>query len=331
MDKGFRRIALTLLGLTALSVILVGVYLWYNFNSRSNLVLVVPENTDWYIHVQTKEWMKAFQDETKPDPLVKFESKLKAWPIFRGIQSPKEVGVSPHTDWLFFGKSQASFLALSVFSEPALEQFCNRLVDSGFLQPPVKSSLFTRYKIAGKNAYIAFKHKAMVIGLMPDTMENAKQSQVIFNDIFSGKQSRFLENQTLQALYDKGSAVIAWKSEKYPVNSILGQCKQFSFPFNQSLAVQLENKKCTVKGTSKSAEIPGYWGGFRWDADVLTTVVNPDKKSLNTVTIDSMNNGKINTTWFAIKQEVDADEALLNLLESMEITMYRFSQIGHRK
>lgn len=331
MDKGFRRIALTLLGLTALSVILVGVYLWYNFNSRSNLVLVVPEKTDWYIHVQTKEWMKAFQDESKPHPLVKFESKLKAWPIFRGIQSPKEVGISPHSDWLFFGKSQASFLALSVFSEPALEQFCNRLVDSGFLQPAVKSSLFTRYKIAGKNAYIAFKHKAMVIGLMPDTIENAKQTQLIFNDIFSGKQSRFLENQTLQALYDKGSALIAWKSDKYSVNTIVGQCKRFSFPFNQSLAVQLENKKCAVKGTSKSNEIPGYWGGFQWDTTELTTVVNSDTKSLNTATVDSKNMGNISTTWFAIKQEVDADEALLKLLESMEITMDRFSQIGYRK
>lgn len=275
--------------------------------------------------------MKAFQDDSKPKPLMQFESKVKAWPIVRGIQSPKEVGISPHSDWLFFGKNQASFLALSVFSEPALEQFCNRLVDSGFLQPAVKTSLFTRYKIAGKNAYIAFKHKAMVIGLMPDTVENAKQTQAIFNDIFSGKQSRFLENQSLQSLYDKGSALIAWKSDKYSVNTIHGQCKLFSFPFNQSLAVQLENKKCMVIGTSKSNETPGYWGGFRWDTTSLTTAVNPDSKSLNTVTVDLKDIGNINTTWFAITQEVDADEALLKLLESLEVTINRFSQIGQIK
>ena len=51
MDKGFRRIVFMLMGLTAITVISVGVYLWYNFNTRSNLVLVIPASSKRVLHV----------------------------------------------------------------------------------------------------------------------------------------------------------------------------------------------------------------------------------------------------------------------------------------
>ncbi len=320
MDKGFRRIAITLLGITALSVILVGVYLWYNFNARSNLVLVVPEKSDWYIHVQTKEWMKAFQDEEKPAPLMKFEAKFKSMPIFCGISSPKDVGISPHSDWLFFGKNKTSFLALSVFSESALELFCNRLVDSGFLQPPVKTSLYTRYKIAGKNAYIAFKHKAVVVGLLPDTVEDAKKVQLVFNDVFSGKSSRFLENQELQSLYDKGSAVVAWKSNRFLPSTIDDPTALFSFPFNQSLAIGLENKQCIVTGAS-AKEFPSYWGRC-WP---ISKPHGSDTSGKISDTIGA--NQPQLSTWISLNQKVSSAQGLSTLLQIMDLTIERFSAI----
>ncbi len=333
MDKGFRRIAITLMGITALSVILVGVYLWYNFNARSSLVLVVPEKSDWYIHVQTKEWLKEFQDQKKPSSLVEFESTFKVSPIFRGVTSPKEVGISPHSDWLFFGKNKASFLALSVFSEPALEAFCNRLVDSGYLQPAVKSNLFTRYKIAGKNAYLAFKHKAMVIGLMPDTVENAAQAQSIFNDIFSGKQSRFMENKELQQLYDLGSAVIAWKSSSFQNHLIAGPCEQFVFPFNQSVAIGFENNSCKI--VKSKSTLP---------SQVLSRMSNggnqtlPKKSEAETSRSPVKVPGKItavvqpnSTLWQPLPEQVSSTVGLSILLNSIEQTMNRFSHLGENQ
>ena len=307
MDKGFRKIAITLMGLTALSVILVGVYLWYNFNSRSNLVLVVPENSDWYIHVQTKEWLKEFQDAKKPRELMEFEAKAKAYPIFRGINSPKEVGISPHSDWIFFGKHGASFLALSVFSESALQLYCQRLVDSGWLQPPVKSDLCTRYKIAGKNAYIAFKHKAAVIGIMPDTIENAPIVQWVFQDIFSGKTSRFMENSEIQSLYEKGEALVAWKSKKWATSYNLEPGNYFLFPFNQSLSGGFNNQQFQISLT-QSAALPAYWNTF----------AHTDSQD-------------IRPAWVGIPPSVSSNKALASLLSSIQLTIHRFSDIGATK
>ena len=307
MDKGFRKIAITLMGLTALSVILVGVYLWYNFNSRSNLVLVVPDKSQWYIHVQTKEWLKEFQNDKKPVSLMEFEATMKSYPIFRGITSPKEVGISPHSDWVFFGKHGASFVAVSVFSESALDQFCRRLVDSGWLQPPVKSELCTRYKVAGKHAYIAFKHKAVVLGLLPDSTENAVTVQKVFNDIFSGRISSFMENAELQSLYDKGSAIIAWKSNKFQPAANHGGCNYFVYPFNQPISAGFKQKQLHVY-TASAGNPPQFW-------DILPHT-------------DTTNRPK---SWVAIPPITPSEVALTTLLQSLQITINRFSKLGIEK
>ncbi len=214
LDKGFRRIAFTLLTLTAVTVIVIGIYMWYNFTSRSNLVLVVPNKPDYYVHIQTKEVLKPFQSKKKPASLESFEGFVKHIQLLKAATNPKELGISPHTDWLFFGKGKAHFMALSVFSESAFSAYLQKMVEKGMLHPVVKKPLFNSHKLQNKNAYIAFKHKAMVLCWFADSIEDVSRAENALAEVFSGKTSTFMQEKSVQELYDHNADILMWSANQ---------------------------------------------------------------------------------------------------------------------
>ena len=103
MDKGFRRIVFMLMGLTALTVISVGVYLWYNFNARSNLVLVIPASSKWFVHVQTKKLRNDFAASTRPPRSVdSLRNTIASLSVFKGIKNAADPGIGLYSDVIAF-------------------------------------------------------------------------------------------------------------------------------------------------------------------------------------------------------------------------------------
>lgn len=246
LDKGFRRIAYSLLILTAVTVIAIGIYMWYNFTSRSNLVLVVPNKPDYYIHIQTKAVLKPFQSKLKPASLEQFEQFVKQIPLLKEVQNPKELGISPHTDWIFFGKEKAHFMALSVFSESAFSAYLQKMVEKGMLHPVVKKPLFNSHKLQNKNAYIAFKHKAMVLCWFADSIEDVSRAENALAEVFSGKTSTFMQEKSVQELYDHNADILLWSANP----------QGYTFCFNPKI-----NGSSTVQKDSFVFEI----GRQAWD------------------------------------------------------------------
>jgi len=118
MDKGFRRIAFTIMGLTALTVISVGVYLWYNFNARSRLVLVIPETASWFVHVQTKLLRADFaKSSEQPQGIAMLRKTISELPIFKKVKDAGEPGIALYSDVVAFGLYECTCLSLSLTSE----------------------------------------------------------------------------------------------------------------------------------------------------------------------------------------------------------------------
>ena len=89
MDKGFRRIVLSLMTLVTISVITVGAYLYFNFKSRSSLPVIVPEDVRSFMHFQTRK-MRDESGVKQPaymDSLIQLIAKA---PIFSHIKDPAE-------------------------------------------------------------------------------------------------------------------------------------------------------------------------------------------------------------------------------------------------
>ena len=109
MDKGFRRIAFTIMGLTALTVISVGVYLWYNFNARSRLVLVIPETAIWFVHVQTKLLRSDFSKSVEqPEGIAMLRKTISGLPIFKKVKDAGEPGIALYSDVVAFGLDEGT-------------------------------------------------------------------------------------------------------------------------------------------------------------------------------------------------------------------------------
>ena len=66
VDKGFLKIATGLIALVAISALAVGVYLYFNFNSQSRLPLIVPNNTTWFVQIQTKKLKEDYKGKQPP-------------------------------------------------------------------------------------------------------------------------------------------------------------------------------------------------------------------------------------------------------------------------
>lgn len=221
MEKGFRRIALTLIILSLITAGLAGVYLWYNFNARSSLPVIVPENAWWMYHFQTRKTEKsvsalARQGKIPPKPAAYADSLrrvISSFPIFTGVSDPAEPGIAVRSDVVIWQSSDGWFLALSVVSEPRLKEFCSARLGTEITGKLLENERYYWLKARRSNMYFAFKHKACVFFVPADTSENAQKAEAALNRIFDPKARNILENKTLQDLYDSEPDIVFLSNE----------------------------------------------------------------------------------------------------------------------
>lgn len=247
MDKGFRRIAFTIMGLTALTVISVGVYLWYNFNARSRLVLVVPSTAQWFLHVQTKLLRGDFSaSTTAPEGIDVLRKTVAALPIFQGMKDAGEPGIALYSDVVSFGMPEGQFLALSITSEERFKTFMKSLKKRNLLKGGIDKGRYFYAEFPSGKAYVAFKYKALVIFKPGDSRCDYHVAESAFDQVFAEKTHTMMQNSTVQALYEEEPEVVFYSSAP-------------AFGLSQSLDFPTINNEQTVSSYVKFA-YPGKKG-----------------------------------------------------------------------
>ena len=226
MDKGFRRIVFMLMGLTAITVISVGVYLWYNFNTRSNLVLVIPASSKWFLHVQTKKLRNAFAASTTPPKSVdSLKNTVAALTVFKGIKEASEPGIGLYSDVVVFEVDGGKFLCLSLTSEEKFKAFVAKLQKQQKLHKSIQKPRYSYAKFATKNAYLVYQYKVCMVFVPNDSNENAVSNEKILDVVFPEKTHTMMQNPTVQALYEDEPELVFYSS-----NKLYGLSQAIDFP-----------------------------------------------------------------------------------------------------
>lgn len=227
MDKGFRRIAFTILGLTTITVISVGIYLWYNFNARSRLVLVIPANADWFFHAQTKLLRSDFSNSNMPPKGIKeLKSQIGGLLIFKKLKDAGQPGIALYSDVVAFGLPQGCFFALSLTSEERFKTFLQTLRKQNLLKGGIDKGRYFYAEFPNAKAYIAFKFKAMVI-FVPNK-DNALGYEGVeraFDLVFAEKTHTMMQKKIVQELYKDEPEVVFYSSKP-----IFGLSQSIDFP-----------------------------------------------------------------------------------------------------
>lgn len=236
IDKGFMRIAIGLIVLVAISAVGVGVYLYFNFNSQSRLPLIVPQNANWFVQIQTKKLKEDFTGN-KPVYYDSFYQIIANASMFKDCKDPATPGIGLFSDLILFETNNAKFLGLSVTSDSKLSVFLDSLKSKNKVHGKVEKGNYTYVKIVGLNLYVAYKYKAMVLMQPFDTAENVTSNEKALAEVFSGKESKFIHAKAIQTLYDKNAHVI-WYHKHYTQN--------VSQPIELAQGFDLKNKDLNV-------------------------------------------------------------------------------------
>ncbi|MEY3780692.1 MAG: hypothetical protein RLZZ510_675 [Bacteroidota bacterium] len=201
------------MGLTALTVISVGVYLWYNFNARSRLVLVVPSTAQWFFHVQTKLLRGDFSGSTKaPEGIDLLRRTVSKLPIFQGVKDAGEPGIALYSDVVSFGMQEGQFLALSITSEERFKSFMQSLKKRNMLKGGIDKGRYFYAEFPSGKAFVAFKYKALVIFKPSDSISDYHVAEKAFDQVFAEKTHTLMQNPAVQALYEGEPEVVFYST-----------------------------------------------------------------------------------------------------------------------
>jgi hypothetical protein len=197
------------MGLTALTVISVGIYLWYNFNARSRLVLVVPATAEWFLHVQTKLLRGDFAASTVPPAgVTALRETVSKLPIFSKVKDAGEPGLALYSDVVAFGLSEGRFLALSITSEERFKSFMQSLKKRNLLKGGIDKGRYFYAEFANGKGYVAFKYKAMVVFQPKDSASDYRIAEQAFDQVFAEKTHTLMQHVDVQALYEDEPEVV---------------------------------------------------------------------------------------------------------------------------
>lgn len=202
------------MGLTALTVLSVGIYLWYNFNARSRLVLVVPSSAQWFLHVQTKLLRSDFsQTATPPEGVELLRKTVSSLPIFSKIKDAGEPGLALYSDVVAFGLKEGDFLALSLTSEERFKTFLQSLKKRNLIKGGIDKGRYFYAEFLNGKAYVAFKYKAMVIFKPSDSAADYTLAEKAFDQVFAEKTHTLMQKEEIQALYIDEPEVVYYATE----------------------------------------------------------------------------------------------------------------------
>lgn len=201
------------MGLTMLTVISVGVYLWYNFNARSRLVLVVPASAQWFLHVQTKLLRSDFSKTiSPPEGIETLRNTISKLPAFATVKDAGEPGLALYSDVVAFGLKEGSFLALSLTSEERFKTFLQSLRKRNLVKGGIDKGRYFYAEFPSGKVYVAFKYKAVVVFKPNDSTSDYRTAEKAFDQVFAEKTHTLMQQEAVQALYDGEPEVVFYST-----------------------------------------------------------------------------------------------------------------------
>lgn len=252
IDKGFRRIVLSLMTLVTISVITVGAYLYFNFKSRSSLPVIVPKDIRTFMHFQTRK-MRDESGVQQPAYMDSLAYLVANSLLFDHLTDPSEAGISLYSDVVYFySKEHSHCLALSLNSEQRFSNLLDTLKKEGYLGGQIIKPAFNYAKFKDLPLYVAYKYKAMVL-LRPSIESKelnlgAAEVESQLAKIFSGQSDGFIKNGAIQNLYDADCQWIAWNGNDNPVGVKFKSGKSESFEGFDSNVKSNENAASSIFG-----------------------------------------------------------------------------------
>lgn len=202
---GFRRIAIRLILISLITAAAVGVYLWYNFNARSRLLLIMPEQTQWFAHLQTRQARHHLESlpgmKKAPAFLDSLSRELSSSAAFKGLADAGEPGIALMSDALVFATPSGWFWGLSLSSEARFAEFLAKQYQAGRTGAVIDKSQYSYVRLAQREVFLAYKYKAMVLYVPRDTAASISEVEKGLAAVFSGEPSEFLQRKEVQALY----------------------------------------------------------------------------------------------------------------------------------
>lgn len=281
IDKGFRRIVLTMMTLVSISVITVGAYLYFNFKSRSSLPVIVPQDIRTFMHFQTRKMRDESEVQQPPymDSLIQLIGQA---PLFAHVKDPSETGISLYSDIVYFyTKEHSHVIALSLNSEQRFSRLLDTFRKQGVVSGQIIKPAFNYAKFENLPLYVAYKYKAMVL-LRPisDSSEIALSNDEIEMQlavIFSGNSTGFIKRKDLQSLY---SADCQWLA--------CNGAKPVGLAFDKGKALAYEGFEDVAKPTRDAAQIV-----FN-DMSLANREISPENKKI----IETQNGIEMLNTYF---------------------------------
>lgn len=251
VDKGFRRIAIGMGAIVAITSISVGVYLYFNFKSRSNLPVIVPANVSKFVQFQTRK----IRDNYSAKPPA-FLDSITSWfaqsPYFNFCTEAAQPGIGLYSDLLYFENADAQFLALSLTSESRFSSFLDSWAKRGFTHNQIRKDKYNYIQIRDTSIFIAYKFKAMVFMKLKSNNLSTEKIESLLAEVFSGKTDGLIANEELQNAYNADAHVIYYNSQNPPKQKCIGANFLQSDPFAlENASTSPENKKQMLQDISR--------------------------------------------------------------------------------
>jgi hypothetical protein len=243
-SRGFKRTALSLMVIITITVVAFGIYLYFNFTSRSSLPVIVPAKVEQFVHFQTRKFRDDFASAKPSSYIDSISNLVGSWAIFSHCDKPAEPGIALFSDVVYFKTKEARFLAFTLTSEESFSAFCDTLKKQNLISNKMYLGTYNLVKIVGSSVYFAFKHKVLVFAKPNDSTVTDEALKYALKDVFAGQSDGFITNAGLQSLYDADAQFIAYDSRvSDKVTGIRFQPKEMPLELTVALNEKSEPKK----------------------------------------------------------------------------------------
>lgn len=218
-SSGFRRIAFGLIAVSLITAAAAAIYLYFNFNSKSNLILLVPQESDWVYQFRTRQ-IKGKLKGTPPPYFDSLRRSIQNMPAFKNVKDAGEVGVALYSDIIVFSNSNGWYLALSLISEPRLSSFIKDKMPKELAGGIIPHPDCKYIKVKDRNLYFAWKHKACLFFVPKDTVENLDKTNAALSLVFNEKNTNSVTNHPVYKELNDHDDDVLFCSMKTEINEL---------------------------------------------------------------------------------------------------------------
>lgn len=213
----YKRTAFTLIIITIVTAICVSVLIWNNLKGGSSLILMVPKDATSLYHLKTRDLRAKLTDNIpRKNYFDSLSITIKKSPLFAKYSDPDEPGIDKFSDLIFFTTPKGKFIVLQINAPAKFETFL-RTQSIETMSKPSKRDRYTYHSITGKNIYLAYHGKGLMLYQPDSAYNNIPDIEATFNNLFDPKLENILKNEAVKKMVNEKSDVIYWQ-QNHPMS-----------------------------------------------------------------------------------------------------------------